>query len=153
MSKYFLLVVAVASGVWLAAVAPARAQSYPLTCRIGTMNTVELGMFAGPNNAVVDFTPASGPAANGVQAGQCAWTDRPFKPNEPHGLCFSPAGIAGIIFSGKTVASTNSDTSFTGPGAQLLTNAVFGPPVLMNFMVHQGQATLAPCLFIDKFGM
>jgi hypothetical protein len=59
-------------------------------------------------NLIIDFRPASGPAGNGLEPGQCSWLDRSLRPNEPMRIVseeFAPATarqIAGIINNGQT---------------------------------------------------
>jgi hypothetical protein len=140
-----ILTIAFALGLPLAVAGPAGAQqSYPLTCKIGTMNSEQIG---GPLPIqTLEFSKSTAPASSGLQPGQCAWTDRGFKPSEPSQICFH-AGISGIVITnGTPIAGT-----FTGPGAALAKAAAVGPTTLMNFSVHAG-STIGPCLIVDQYG-
>lgn len=58
--------------------------SYPLVCR-GT-DTLKIMDFDGPvpfRWVGFNFIPGTGPAKNGLKAGQCSWLDRGMKPGEP----------------------------------------------------------------------
>lgn len=144
MSKRVSLILALASVLPVTASAPASAQSYPFTCQIGTMN----GMAVGGGHAALTFTRSNGPAASGLQPGQCAFSDRAVKSSEPNSLCF-PGTVTAIQFSGSTVVK-GFFTAFSGPGSSVMQSGVFGPTKLMNFTVHNDGGG---CMAVDSFGV
>ena len=103
MLKRFSLILAVALSLPLSTTAPAHAQSYPLTCQIGTMNPTWVLIKDG--SAGVEFQKAKGPASSGLQPGQCAWNDRAMSASEPNCSEFIGTPLTEIHFSGTSLYS------------------------------------------------
>jgi hypothetical protein len=148
MSKRLFLILAGALITALSSLAPADAQSYPMSCMIRTMDEAVVVPLAGM--ARVAFSTSRGPIAAGLQPVQCAFADRAVRAGEPNRLCFA-ASINEIIFNG----STATRASFGGPGLAVLQSAVFGPTKLVNVTVHLGDVGSlgGPCFLVDAYGV
>jgi hypothetical protein len=131
MSKRLSLILAVALSLPLATIAPAKAQSYPLTCQIGQQNQVYF--LLGYSAAAVTFQQANAPASSGVQPGFCAWADRAFHPGELS--CLNVLSLGSIPILGLQNGRV-SRASFDGstPG-KILNQAINGPTKSITFMV------------------
>ncbi len=142
-----VLAIAFAVALPLATAVPASAQSYPMTCQIGTMNLALVDI--GSNLATVAFARSNGPVVSGLRPGQCAFADRAVRATEPTKLCFE-ATIARISLRGATASAI----TFSGPGAAALQSAVYGPTKLMNFTVRNWNipAVGGACFQIDSYG-
>jgi hypothetical protein len=126
---------------------PAMAQSYPMTCEISSASLVLVDI--GRNLATVTFSRSNGPVASGLQPGQCAWSDRAVRTDEPAVLCLEASIDRITLRSGST-----SSGSFNGPGAAVLQSAIYGPTKLMNFMVQQSNIPSIGglCMQIESYG-
>jgi hypothetical protein len=102
-SKRFSLILAVVLSLPLLPVGPAEAQSYPLTCQIGTMNQVLMDIVDGWGG--IYFTKSTRPASSGLSPGQCGWNDRGMLTSEPALLCFQGIGISNITLKGATLSN------------------------------------------------
>jgi hypothetical protein len=144
-SLALILVGIFAFGLVLSTSTPARAESYPFTCKIGTMNRpIKFNdVFSGL--ADVSFSSSIGAVAAGLQPGQCAFSDRAVRPSEPHTLCFAVT-LGGVTINQGAVIS---EAQTSGPGQHLLLAALFGPTTLMNFTVHAA----GTCLSVDSYGV
>ena len=148
MLKRLALILALALGLPLSALAPADAASFPFTCKIGTMNAAS---WTAPNSAEVTFSRSKGPASSGLQPGECAYSNRAVKASEPDLFCPFKATTLQMGFHGTP--ANRAPSVFGGPGSVLLAAAVSGPTKLMNFMVHNGgEGPDGPCFVIDHFG-
>jgi hypothetical protein len=59
--------------------------TYPLVCRGG--GPISIHYSRTYDEITVRFTAGTGPAYNGLLAGQCSWEDRGFRPGEPTMTC------------------------------------------------------------------
>ena len=97
------VVIASLFGVGAAAQTP---QSYPLVCKGGGSNTLNLppvqDYYSGFTGTVVDFgfLKTTVAATSGVQPGTCAWLDRPLNDKEPASLVAKfPGGFIYVSIS------------------------------------------------------
>ena len=95
------------------------ATTYPLTCRGGegiqlnmNHNTGSGAQFGQPvtsnvnNNLVVSFLKAAVASSGGLKPGECAWSDRPMRSNEPSRMCITDVSV-------EIIMETNQDGSFS----------------------------------------
>jgi hypothetical protein len=123
--------------------APANAAGFPMTCDID--NT--LLTFVQGNSVTMLFRVSVGPAASGLQPGQCAFEDRAVRASEPHALCFS-ANVTSLSFTGASLATGGA--LFGGPGAKIVKAAMYGPPLLITYVVRNTTSGGQSCFVIDS---
>ncbi|MBD2449460.1 hypothetical protein H6G76_20295 [Nostoc sp. FACHB-152] len=79
----------------LLSAAPVMAQvSYPMTCRGGGTLTISND---GNNGVKIGFQPGRGAIYEGLEPGQCTWSDRSLRPGEPTVICDNGARSAQYV--------------------------------------------------------
>lgn len=69
-------------------------QSFPMTCRGGGKLTI---INDGSNGVKIGFQPGRGPAFQGLNPGECTWSDRALRTGEPTTICDSGASAAQYV--------------------------------------------------------
>ena len=93
--------------------------AYPLTCRGGS-NMMLVASFPAPFGAgayvTLQFNRGTGPAANGVPAGSCTWSDRAMLPSEPALLCYNSTSriVASAYAGGGRLEGPQPDEQLLG---------------------------------------
>ena len=130
------------------ATAEAAPTSYPLTCRGGGGT---LGLATTDNSASFYFTKSNGPAASGLEPGQCSWQDRAISATaEPTCLKQSVPGAVAWIFAAQAERSRSYVSSPTGTHwmRDLLEANKF-----VTFQVYNpGNATIGSCFVVTRIG-
>lgn len=67
---------------------------YPLTCRGGGGLSIHN---ASGNQVQIRFLPGNGAVTNGLQPGQCTWSDRALRDSEPRRICDSSASASSYV--------------------------------------------------------
>ncbi|MEA5511772.1 hypothetical protein VB715_18530 [Crocosphaera sp. UHCC 0190] len=68
--------------------------SYPMTCRGGGNLSIRN---TGNNNVKISFRPGSGAVYQGLNPGECTWTDRALRPGEPTIICDNSSRVINYI--------------------------------------------------------
>ncbi len=131
-----------------AGTAEAAPTTYPLSCRGGGGT---LGLATTDNSALFYFTKSNGPAASGLQPGQCSWQDRPIAATgEPTCLKQSYPGAVAWIFP---AAGERGRSYFSSPTGSHWMRDLLDASKFVTFQVYNpGGGSSGDCFIVTRVG-
>jgi hypothetical protein len=117
-------------------------RSHPITCRGGDGSLV---LTTSNNNATFNFIKSSGPASDGLQAGQCAWHDRAVGAGEPSCIQQYNTNATARIFPGR-----KEDSDFSSATGRHWLKDLLSDSNYVTFQAYNPHS--GACLVVTRVG-